>query len=79
MNLILYYYLISGLIMLLWFYYNFDFIGDEEAEDTIADITWNTGISRKSIKGILYTTAFIFGWIILPYEIVDRFIEMWRN
>lgn len=78
MNLILYYYLTSGLIMLLWFYYNFDFIG-EEAENTIADITWNTGISRKSIKGILYTTAFIFGWIILLYEIVDRFVEMWRN
>ena len=68
------YYIIAGLLTLLWFWYDMN-SNDEEAEDTIADITWNTGVERKNVRLLLYVMAMLLGFIILPYEIISRFIE----
>ena len=68
------YYIIAGLLTLLWFWYDMN-SNDEEAEDTIADITWNTGVERKYVKLLLYSLAMLFGFIILPYEVISRFME----
>ena len=68
------YYIIAGLLTLLWFWYDMN-SNDEEAEDAIADITWNTGVERKNVRLLLYVMAMLLGFIILPYEIISRFIE----
>ena len=68
------YYIIAGLLTLLWFWYDMN-LNDEEAEDTIADITWNTGVKRKYVRMLLYSMAVLLGFIILPYEIISRFVE----
>jgi hypothetical protein len=66
-----YYYALSGCLVFMWFFYEFNFSRNKaEADDLIADLTWNTGFERKSIKLFLYTMAVIFGWLILPYEVV---------
>lgn len=68
------YYILAGLLTLLWFWYDMN-LNNEEAEDTIADITWNTGIKRKYVRMLLYSMAVLLGFIILPYEIISRFVE----
>ena len=73
MHIFISYYIIAGLLTLLWFWYDMN-SNDEEAEDTIADITWNTGIKREYIRALLYALALLFGWLILPYEVISRFI-----
>ena len=68
------YYIMSGLLTVLWFWYDMT-ENDEEAEDAIADITWNTGVRREYVKALLYSLAVLLGFIILPYEIISRFIK----
>ena len=69
-----YYCVISGLLTLSWFWYDVN-SNDDEMEDAIADITWNTGIKREYIRALLYALALLFGWLILPYEIISRLIQ----
>ena len=67
------YYVLSGLIVLLWFLYELDF-KEEESEDIVADLTWNTGFKRGHIKLFLYLLAILLGWFILPYEIINMIL-----
>lgn len=67
------YFVISGLLTFFWFWYDMNH-NKEEAEDTIADITWNTGFKREHIRALLYALALLFGWFILPYEIICKLI-----
>ena len=63
------YYIIAGLLTFIWFWHSIN--TDAEADDFIADVTWNTGIKREQIKSLLYIVALLLGWIILPYEIIS--------
>lgn len=73
MKLFLIYFLISGLIMLSWFYYDFNYSETkDESNDEIGKVTWSTGISRENVRLFLYVSAILFGWIMLPYEVVER-------
>ena len=73
MDKFLVYCFISGLIMFSWFYYDFNYSKfKEESEDAIADVTWNTGIKREHVRLFLYSMAILFGWIMLPFEIVTN-------
>ena len=74
MNWFCYYFIIAGLLTFWWFWFDMNSNG-EEAEDAIADLTWNTGIKREHIRALLYALALLLGWIILPYEVISRFIE----
>ena len=78
MNWFVYYFIITGLITFAWYYYNFDLMKYPESEDIIADITWNTGISREKVKPLLYSVTILFGWAILPIEIFDRITEVFN-
>ena len=69
------YYAISGLLTLLWFVVDVECVHSEEAEDAIADVTWHTGVKRAHVKALLYIMALVLGWLILPYEIISRFVE----
>lgn len=70
-----YYYAISGCLVFMWFFYDINFSKyKEESNDEIADLTWNTGIRREHIKLFLYTMAILFGWLILPYELICNMI-----
>lgn len=61
--------------MFSWFYYDMNYSKyKEEAEDAIGDLTWNTGIKREYIRWVLYSVALLFGFILLPYEIISNFI-----
>lgn len=64
------YFIISGLLTFLWFWCSMN-SNKEEAEDAIADITWNTGFKREHVKALFYAYALLFGWFILPYEIIS--------
>ena len=66
-----YYWAITGLLMFLWFWYDMS-TDSEEAEDCIADVTWNTGIKREYVKPMLSAFVLLLGFIILPYEIIRR-------
>ena len=69
------YYFISGLLMFSWFYYEFNYSKrKEEADDAIADVTWNTGIKREYIRWFLYSSAILFGFLMLPFEIISGII-----
>lgn len=63
--------------MFSWVYYGVNFSPyKEDMEDDIADITWETGISRESVQCFLYLMSLLFGWIAIPYEIiVNLFIK----
>ena len=71
------YFLVSGLLMFSWVYYGVNFSPyKEDMEDDIADVTWETGISRESVQCFLYLMSLLFGWIAIPYEIiVNLFIK----
>ena len=73
MHIFISYYIIAGLLAFLWFWYDMNG-NDEETEEAIANITWNTGIKREYIRALLYALALLFGWLILPYEVISRFI-----
>ena len=63
----------------LWFYYIYNFSEvKEEANDDIADMTWNTGVGREWIKLLIYSLALILGWFILPYEILNSILK-WED
>lgn len=75
MNKFILYYFVSGLLMFSWFYYDVNYSKyKEESEDAIGDLTWNTGIKREYIRWVLYSVALLFGFILLPYEIISNFI-----
>jgi len=75
MNKFILYYFVSGLLMFSWFYYDMNYSKyKEESEDAIGDLTWNTGIKREYIRWVLYSVALLFGFILLPYEIISNFI-----
>ena len=69
-TLFVYYYVISGVLSFLmyWYVLNFSKSKDEMA-DVIADVTWNTGIDRETVKLVTYALGLLLGFIILPYEI----------
>ena len=53
------YYFISGLLMFSWFYYEFNYSKyKEEADDAIADVTWNTGIKREQMVSLWFSHSF---------------------
>ena len=74
MEIFMIYYFISVFLTLLWYWYSIECSDDEEILGMIADVTWDTGIKRENVKLFLYTIALLFGWLILPYEIVSRLI-----
>ena len=76
MNWIMNYFLISGILTFLWFFYTINYSEvKEEVADNIADMTWNTGIRREHVKWLMYALSLILGWFIIPYEIITSFIE----
>ena len=77
MKLFFYYFLISGFIMVAWFFYEFNFSkSKEESDEAVADMTWQTGVKRENIRNLLYVMAFCLGWIMLPWEFIDKFVEI---
>ena len=79
-NWFIYYYLISGIITFFVFWYLLNKPSDkQEVENLIADISWNTGIKRASVKNALYAIGLVFGFIILPYEIGSDLLEFVRD
>lgn len=69
------YVITSGILTFLWFWYDMEHVHIKEAEDTIADITWNTGTRREHVRLLFYAMALLFGWIILPCELFSIFGE----
>ena len=69
-NIFIAYFFISGIIYFLVLWCGMNFSEDKaEAEDLIADLTWNTGINREWAKYLMYALALLLGFVLLPYEI----------
>lgn len=73
-DLILKYFFLSGLITVIMIFYDCNFSRDKEGmEDLVANITWITGIDRKSVLVLIYVFGLVGGFFLLPWELVSRF------
>ena len=71
-NGILLYVVISGLIMAGWTYCAMNFGKKEDIPDEIAEASWQTGFSEEFINSLVMIGMLLFGWALLPYEIVSQ-------
>lgn len=79
-NWFIYYFFISGIIMCLIGFYDINFKDkDESLANKIADITWSTGVKREHVVAVLYLLLFLFGWVMLPYEIYTSIQEVFKG
>ena len=69
------YYLISGIINFILVWCDIHYANTTEAEDMIADVTWNTGISRKLVKYLIYALSLLLGFILLPVELYSNLLR----
>lgn len=76
-TLFVYYYVISGVLSFLMYWYVLNFSKDkDEMADVIADVTWNTGVDRETVKLVTYALGLLLGFIILPYEIFGNITNL---
>ena len=76
-NGILLYVVISGFIMLSWTYCTMNFgKKGEEIDEEIAEASWQTGISEELISSLVMIGMLLFGWALLPYEIISGISDM---
>ena len=77
MKWFLYYFVITGLLRASHYFYVSHFSKDkEEFEECIADIAWNTGLKRQHVTTLLYGMCLLFGWVTLPYDIINGIFEI---
>lgn len=69
------YYLISGILNFVLAWYDIHYANTIEAEDMIADVTWNTGVSRKLVRYLIYALSLLLGFILLPLELCSSLLR----
>lgn len=65
---------ISGIICFISITLKFVF-KEEEIEDKIADLTWETGVDRETIKTFIYILSFVLGIALIPMAILSKLYE----
>ena len=64
---------VSGLIMISWTYYAMNFgKKKEDIQDEIAEASWQSGLNQEFINSLVMISMLLFGWVLLPYEIVSQ-------
>ena len=77
---ILIYALLSGLFVFYISYRNLNNSRESEAFRKDAEIVaeradWKVG----KVYAVIYLVAFFFGWILLPFELIDRTIRIFKK
>lgn len=64
------YFLLSGLICFVKIFYSIEIKKDEDLRNKIDKIL---DIDRYNQEALLYLTAILFGWLIIPLWLINKF------
>jgi hypothetical protein len=71
------YFVVSGLLEFMHVHYEINYGKErEKVEEKIGDITWEVGISRESVRYMIYALSFLFGWILLPIDLIEHVLKL---
>lgn len=70
---------VFAVIGVLLFYYKDNYSEEsDKIEEQIGDVTWDTGVDRKTVRLLIYCMFALFGWIIIPYVIIKKIFHLFN-